>query len=337
MDEKLNVTTVNRPARVEFVDLAKGITIMIMVMYHTGVGEPFYGAYSMIMIPVFYVTSGMFFKDYGGLKAFIVNRFHRLIVPFLTFYIGSYVLFYILKLLAPQLQTGTSTGILDVFKQRLWFDFPIWFMLALFVASIIFAAIHATLKKEAWRVVAVIAVGAAGVALGKFHIFVPCYLDCSLTAVPFYYCGFLLQKTPLTGEWKHDRFNIPAAIALYAAAVGLHILGQKPRIEFMGNGMIGFVALFAVTSVAAVVSLLLLCKAIKRLPVVNYLGRYSVVTLGMHLIIYRPVNLIMVRLGIESAILGAVATILLCLACVPLFIRFLPFLFGRKTVQQPRG
>ena len=223
MDEKLNVTTVNRPARVEFVDLAKGITIMIMVMYHTGVGEPFYGAYSMIMIPVFYVTSGMFFKDYGGLKAFIVNRFHRLIVPFLIFYIGSYVLFYILKLLAPQLQTGTSTGILDVFKQRLWFDFPIWFMLALFVASIIFAAIHATLKKEAWRVVAVIAVGAAGVAL------------------------------------------------------------------------------------------------------------------GMHLIIYRPVNLIMAWLGIESAILGAVATILLCLACVPLFIRFLPFLFGRKTVQQPRG
>lgn len=46
--------------RIEFVDLAKGISILLVVMNHIGVPEYIPGLYAA-KVPIFFVLSGLFF------------------------------------------------------------------------------------------------------------------------------------------------------------------------------------------------------------------------------------------------------------------------------------
>lgn len=55
--------------RIEFIDLAKGICILLVVMIHTGVNEFVPGIYAA-KVPMFFVLSGLFFSksyDRGGI------------------------------------------------------------------------------------------------------------------------------------------------------------------------------------------------------------------------------------------------------------------------------
>lgn len=51
--------------RIEFIDLAKGVCILFVVLGHCSVGTDGYipGALRM---PLYFILSGLFFKDYGG-------------------------------------------------------------------------------------------------------------------------------------------------------------------------------------------------------------------------------------------------------------------------------
>ena len=51
--------------RIDFIDLAKGVCIMLIVIGHCGVTINIPG-YNTFVMPAFYLLSGLFFKDYGG-------------------------------------------------------------------------------------------------------------------------------------------------------------------------------------------------------------------------------------------------------------------------------
>ena len=117
--------------RIEFIDLAKGICILCIVLGHIGIDTTIPGITNFVM-PVFFVLSGLFFKDNEGVKTFTIKKINKLLVPFLFFYLIGYVVFYALKLLAPQLLVTDANGIDDVFNNRQYFNGPIWFLISLF-------------------------------------------------------------------------------------------------------------------------------------------------------------------------------------------------------------
>src|SRR5215208_2097417 len=75
------------PKRVPYVDIAKGIGIILVVMGHNDFAliAPF--AHKLIYsfhMPMFFFMSGMFFKPDMPFLNFIKNRFHRVLKPFLA-------------------------------------------------------------------------------------------------------------------------------------------------------------------------------------------------------------------------------------------------------------
>lgn len=56
-------TTVKK--RIDFIDTAKGVCIILVVLGHSGIPIDFVGMNSMRM-PLYFILSGLFFKDYGG-------------------------------------------------------------------------------------------------------------------------------------------------------------------------------------------------------------------------------------------------------------------------------
>lgn len=318
--------------RVDFIDLAKGICILLVILGHVGYNINLPGLNAMRM-PLYFVLSGLFFKNYGGFIFFIQKKFNRLLIPFLFFYLVSYLLYYCFDLLYPGLITTDATGIMDVFTQRQYFNGPIWFLLCLFWVNILFYLI--SLKKSEWiRAILVFFIGGIGILLGKHNIFLPCVLDISMTALPFFYFGFILRKTPILYPNKLDRFNLLFAVCLYGVVIFLGGLFQYPTIGFHYNSISGNIVVIFILALASVLAVLLLCKRIKYLPFVSYFGRYSIIPLCVHHLIYRPVHLFFDRIGVNEygVFLTGIITILICWACIPICIKVIPYFTAQKDL-----
>lgn len=86
--------------RIEFIDLAKGVCILLVIMMHTDVNVDFPGLRGMRM-PLYFILSGLFFKDYGGFLNLLVKKANKILIPFLFFYLASYSIFYLIGWLSP--------------------------------------------------------------------------------------------------------------------------------------------------------------------------------------------------------------------------------------------
>lgn len=69
--------------RIEFIDLAKGLCIIIVIINHI---RPFdIPGFQSMRMPLYYILSGLFFKDYGGFVSLLIKKMNKLLIPFLFF------------------------------------------------------------------------------------------------------------------------------------------------------------------------------------------------------------------------------------------------------------
>ena len=55
--------------RIDFIDLAKGVCILLVVVGHCGAPIDIPG-YEIVRMPLYFILSGLFFKEYGGGELF---------------------------------------------------------------------------------------------------------------------------------------------------------------------------------------------------------------------------------------------------------------------------
>lgn len=137
------------PNRIAFVDIAKCLGIFLVILGHTGGGYLHDWIYSFHM-PFFFFISGLFIDEskYTSLRKVLSKNFRQLIVPYIFFYIITIpfglVHIHITKdipvscgyIWKPIL--GMIYGV-DTFNSICYFtNDPLWFLLALFIARIIF-------------------------------------------------------------------------------------------------------------------------------------------------------------------------------------------------------
>ena len=71
--------------RLEFIDLAKGLCIMLVVFQHVtstfGVSDyPFKLGLASFRMPLYFFLSGLFFKSYSGFLEFLEKKFIKLLI-----------------------------------------------------------------------------------------------------------------------------------------------------------------------------------------------------------------------------------------------------------------
>lgn len=79
--------------RIEFIDLAKGVCILMVVMGHSGFPIDIPG-WEIVRMPLYFILSGLFFKDYGSFMNILVQKTNKILIPFLFFYLLGYMAFY---------------------------------------------------------------------------------------------------------------------------------------------------------------------------------------------------------------------------------------------------
>lgn len=138
-------------ARVHFIDLAKGVAIILVVAFHAGLTDniPAIGAMRM---PLYFVLSGIFFK-YRGFVDFLFKKTNNLLIPFAVFLVLGISWRVALR----------GQGVIDILGQPIREPFianqAIWFLIALFWVNMLWAAIYRFLNKEILRFIAVMACG----------------------------------------------------------------------------------------------------------------------------------------------------------------------------------
>ncbi len=333
--------------RIDFVDLTKGVCIILVVILH--VGLQIEGVFERIAshpvvscfrLPLYFFISGIFFKSYEGLWGFFVRKINKLVIPFIFFYVSAFMLKYIVSKILPgtfQLPVQFS-DMLVVFHGHdlIKFNPPIWFLVALFNCNIMFYILHSLREKHLpLMFLSTLIIGVLGFYMRDLGIELPFYLDVAMTALPFYVAGFWIRRYNFF-LYPH-RFDKVIPLFVVVAIVFLFFVGFDPGMRT--NTYNGNIIQFYSAAFTGIVMIMLLCKRIKKVRLVSYIGRYSVITLGIHGPILFFIPSILKRFIHNEWALGFAilfVTLTACLICTPIFLRLIPqFVAQKDLIETP--
>lgn len=348
-----NIQTVTN-RRIDFVDLAKCFSIMAVIVAHIYVdfarydgkymphGDFFYTFY----VPLFYLLSGLFFKDYGGFKKFVVRKTNTLLVPFLFFYMLTCVVpVFVLNPLGIKVDGKNDVSVLWAFlDQRTLANGPLWFLLCLFWMNLYFYVIMLVstklfkdkkMTKVTLLIVLSILCGIIGIELGCRHLQLWMFSDTALSCMPFFCMGYILKSTNILYPAKWDKYLLLFIILL--AGVNYALRGGM---DWYLNDPNGFTMLrIYLGGLAGIMMVIFLAKEIGRVPLLSYWGQNSLILLCTHYLIAQIISYYMYTNGLEEILghtvciaLCFAATMLLCTALIPLCIRYIPWFSAQKDL-----
>ena len=341
--------------RLAFIDLAKGLCIMLVVWHHvvSTWGFPSYPgqlACSSFRMPLYFFLSGLFFKSYDGFFDFARRKTNKLLIPFVFFFITtSCLLAFVLAHFHLRANPGAGVWYSFVFEEN-FPNLPIWFLLSLFWANLLFYLLTLLSKNVLGRVftrfgmvekggvvalaVLSLAMGLAGFLLGRFSTNVPMFLDTAMTSIPFFCMGHLaFRYTPLLKPNRFDKWNIPLALGGFAMT---YWLADGP-VFYVSNSFGLPVWRLYLCGLLGTLSIILLCKTLKHLPLVSYFGRYSIMILLTHGWVQWALIQVLQRNRVQlpvqlSLVLVFVVTMLLYLGIIPFMKRFMPHVTAQKDI-----
>ena len=172
---KLHQLIIFMKQRIEFIDLAKGICISLVVYSHVYMGDhpKFMEFQDYFRMPLYFILSGMFFKTYEGFASFAVKKINKLIIPLLC----GFVFLSIPMMYYLQHREGLPIIFPDDFWQseRVRFIFKgngtLWFLWALFLQNLIFYSIFLLCRRMTLPIVITCAIfGIVTFWLGQHNI-----------------------------------------------------------------------------------------------------------------------------------------------------------------------
>lgn len=328
--------------RIEFIDLAKGFCILLVVWGHSmgPLGNPDYflrDAMSMFRMPLYFFLSGLFFKTYDGFPSFVKRKVNKLLIPFLFWHV--------LFVLSVPFVSKTT-----VFDWSLLWNFALpcgdphntslWFLCCLFLQNILFYFVFSLCRSISTRWLRVLAISMLMVIAGCWgyycsitNIHYPLKFETVLSAIPFFAIGYGCGHNK---KWLIDnRFDkwyivisVACLLATFLIAKGEVVYRfnshcQDNIFELYCGGLLG------------IVFILLLTKKIGYLPVISYLGRYSIMILVTHLPVVWWLSFLINQMGCYWLMTACISTAIVSLsylALIPLFKRYLPYVTAQKDV-----
>lgn len=326
--------------RIDFVDLTKGICIILVIMAHIG------GAFNQLdkdsmlscfRMPLYFFISGVFFKSYEGLFGFILRKINKLIIPFLFFYLSGFILKYIIWKIAPGVfhLPVSWEELLIVFQKHelIRFNPPIWFLLALFNCNILFYFVHFFRDKHlSIMFIITLLIGCAGFFLGKYRIELPLYIDVAMTALPFYVAGFWIRRYNFF-LYPNHRFDKMIPIFVLVALIIIYFTATTPGMRT--NNYPGNIFQLYIAAFAGIFMIMLICKKIKKVSIISYLGKYSIIALSIHgplLHFTSPLITRYIHNSWAQAISLLIVTLAMCILLTPVFLKVIPQMVAQKDL-----
>ena len=330
----------NGKQRIAYIDFMKCLCIMLIVMYH--IDHDFFNrilpnlnnALQAFRLPMYYFISGIFFKLYDGYADFTRRKVNNILVPFVFFILFAFVVRALeagLRMMVGADPISLSlTDLVGPFYLRYWPNTtPLWFLLSLFWVNIIFYALQRWNKPLWGLLLATVAISAIGYGLGVNKVELPLMFDTSLVALPYFVLGWGAKRLGAVQPSRWDRWGI---VALLFVALPIYWLNDFMNLHF--QVLPAYWKLYLLPFVA-ILALFWACKPLPRIPVMCHFGRYSLIILGTHPVIFYPIRFFLLRQGMEYGITLTLLIFFLTMLLEWPLIWLLKTWFPRFTAQEP--
>lgn len=333
--------------RIEWVDTAKGICILLVVLHHIsqyydGFQYPFSKDFMTFRMPLYFILSGLFFKKYSGILFFLRKKINKLIIPYTFWFLifGVFLPFVLWEYFEIKMWFYSSYGLLAIkyiFSEHILANPSIWFLVCLFNVNIIFYLICMTCRNCKNVIITSIAIGYVGVIMGYFKLDLPYYIDSALSAIPFFCFGWILRnQTNFLYRKDKKKLEILYIILIIIYGFILHFC-NKGVCGFISNvfgGPVSWILLYPY-GIIGTVSVLYISKIIGYVPVLSYLGRYSIIILCTHVCLIQIADYVACHFIVDKCniVIGNfILTIILGLVMIPVCRYMLPYFTAQKEL-----
>ena len=339
--------------RIEFVDLAKGLCILLVVLFHCLKYRTDYFHYSshiqtslsivfsFARMPFYYMISGIFFKQYESFVGFALRKVNKNLVPYLFWCLVFWCL---------------SDFVYRVFGVGFsYLNGSCWFLVSLFELNLLFYSVITLSKWLSSRFdmplspfVILMSLLIAGFGLwlsGKeawiytWKFVCPGYYLAAFVAMPFFACGYLLRKyTNILLPNRLDKYIYPLVVFVFLVMFAVSYVFDVLSDSYIQNSyhLCKFFLPYLVIPMGLLgaVALLLFAKAVKTLPVVTYLGRYSIVVLVTHMPVVSVLGHSIFKENSYLAVFAifAIIVVLEYFIIVPFCVKYLPHVCAQKDL-----
>lgn len=169
--------------RVQWLDVAKGITIILMVLGHTSIPERLSNFIFAFHMPLFFIASGLctnWAKDNYG--TFVLKKLRTLGIPFLVYSIAVVLIAWLADYREIEWRGVIVKG---------WEGYALWFVPVLFFSLVVAKSIMCFVNKVWLRYAICVLLILGGALLRYRHI----YLPWTLATVPYATCLVLLGSS----------------------------------------------------------------------------------------------------------------------------------------------
>ena len=337
--------------RIEYLDLAKGLCILLVVFFHATTyfhtQTPIAYINRATRLPLFFFLSGCFFKPYNGWLDFIKRRTNQLLIPFVFWFIVTNIfLVYLYSLLGIHIIYTQPVGIwhevVRFLRTDYFFNIPIWFLLCLFEINIIFyilyVFVHKVFKRNQSLVICLMSIllGIVGLLLRYYHIDSHFFVESALDEFPFFAFGYLcIHHTKILKPNPADKY-IP--VILVVLFLFLYFFAPQESITSSPTPAIRNYLFFHASGLAGTLFVILLSKWIKHIPIVHWWGRYTIIILITHLVFMKHFVYIIRHFHLfpDHSWAGILIIFTLSMLCssaaIPICKRFFPHVTAQKDL-----
>ena len=300
--------------RIQYIDIAKGLGIALVVFAHSKF--PLNHFVTMFYLPMFFFISGCFFSSKSDTKEFLKKKTKQLYFKFV--YIGLIILLlhsvftklgFYSEEIPNSLQSNYMKNIPDLnlceylsnLAQILALSVPeqlmrpLWFIGTLWIAMVILKLLdtyifHRFKNKylEPTMVAAVFFIG--------FFMKLPGFIGQGLVALLFCWIG---SKCMCLG-YLHKLFSMSKSKQLLIMLAGVVICAVgslKTDLIFMANTYTSWWTML-VTSITGISSMLIICNWMSESVcgnILSYIGQHTIAILSMHMICFKIVNWLIIK------------------------------------------
>ena len=274
--------------RIGWIDVAKGLVILLVVFGHTmrgGFGQRIvYGFH----VPAFFFLAGMTSGTDRPLQR-IKKDIRRILVPYFCFGLLSYAAFAVLgRFAAGRFGVDIDTALLPNLLGLLYgsaagtglrFNTPLWFLPCLFAVKLLSYGLSRICRGRTYLQAGIcLILGALGFAYGAMRgPELPFSFSVAVKMLPFFLLGRAFFRR--SREREPSLWEFPAGLCLLAVACAVGF--AAPKVNYSSDVFPAVPAFLASASLGSL-GICLVARGIGRSPVLEYVGRNSLAILLMH-------------------------------------------------------
>lgn len=348
--------------RIHYVDLAKGIGIILVVLGHLEfISVPLHYFITSFHMPMFFIISGMLLQitneEEKDMKTILKRKFNRMMVPYISFSI----LYFFIGILYIQLKGFSSwKPVWDnlYLSICLYGVSVLWFLPAIFFGEIMFLFI----RKHFSHVLTAIIVLVLNIIMyflnnGEKYLYAlysetPLYSRLHYVIAAFL-CPFFSMAFICIGYYIYSLLKGRKIFAMREFLLGIVFMGITVCLSQVNGGVdlhflvFSNIFLYFTTAVLGSMGVILICRALEHFShtipyrIIEYYGVNSLIVMATHIDFYILYFCILISIYLNQYVTRAksyifCASIVILVFLVEFFVieiinRFFPFILGKPT------